>query len=77
MPTATAEPKVNEEVVYHSPYRTGAYHAVVSRVNADGTVALKVYLPGAKGRWKIDEEPAITLRSVSYGPQGLARPKGT
>ena len=70
-----AEPKVNEEVWYHSPYRTGVYPATILRVNPDATVALKVYLPGAKGRWKIDEEPAITLRAVSYGPEGLARPK--
>ncbi len=70
-----SEPKVNEEVIYHSPYRTGAYHAVISAVNPDGTVALKVYLPGAKGRWRMDEEPAVTLRSVTYGPEGRARPK--
>ena len=68
-------PKVNEEVLYVSPFRTGIYDAVVCRVNADGTVALKVYLPGAAGRWKIDQEPAITLRSVSYGPEGRARPR--
>jgi hypothetical protein len=73
----TADPKVNEEVWYHSPFRTGVYPAVIMRVNPDATVALKVYLPGAKGRWKIDEEPAITLRAVSYGPEGLARPKAT
>ncbi len=71
-----AEPEVNEEVWYHSPFRTGVYPAVVCRVNPDRTVALKVYLQGAAGRWKMDEEPAVTLRSVSYGPEGRARPKG-
>jgi hypothetical protein len=70
-----SEPKINEEVWYHSPFRTGVYPARVARVNADGTVALKVYLPGAAGRWKMDEEPAVTLRSVTYGPEGRARPK--
>jgi hypothetical protein len=75
MPTATAEPKVNEEVWYHSPFRTGVFPGRVVRKNPDGTVMLKVYLPGAAGRWKMDEEPAVTLRSVTYGPDGRARPK--
>jgi hypothetical protein len=71
------EPKVNEEVVYVSPFRTGAYDAVVTRVNADGTVALNVFLPGAMtGSRKFDLEPAVHLRSVSYGPEGRARPIG-
>ena len=70
-----SEPKVNEEVWYHSPFRTGVYLGVVVRVNPDRTVALKVYLPGIAGRWKMDEEPAVTLRSVTYGPDGRARPK--
>ncbi len=71
-------PAVNERVDYVSPYRTGTYDAVVRAVNADGTVALDVYLPGAAvGRRGGAElgEPVVHLRSVSYGPGGSARPR--
>jgi len=71
-----SEPKVNEEVWYHSPYRTGVYDAVVRKVWPDGNVTIDVYLPGAgTSRHKMDIEPAITLRSVSYGAEGRARPR--
>ena len=73
-----AEPKVNEEVVYHSPYRTGAYPAVIRKVWPSGDVSIDVYLPGAAtSRHKMDIEPAVHLRCVSYGPNGLARPRGS
>ncbi len=73
MPTA-AEPKINEPVLYVSPFRTGVYDAVVRAVHKDGSVTLDIYLPNAVGR-RFEAEPAIRLRSVSYGPQGRARPK--
>lgn len=44
-------------------------------VNPDGTVRIDVYLPGASCSRKHLMEPAITLRSVSYGPGGRARPR--
>jgi hypothetical protein len=65
--------RVGEVVDYVSPFRTGEYEGVVTAVNADGTVALDVYLPGAatvRGR-----EAALSLRAVSYGPVGRARSK--
>lgn len=70
------QPKINEWVDYHSPYRTGVYAAVIRKINPDGTVAIDVYLPGlAVSRRKMDLDPVMHLRAVSYGPQGLARPR--
>lgn len=66
-----------ELVDYHSPYRIGVFDAIVEKVNDDGTVALNVYLPGAAVSRKpsLADEPAVRLRSVSYGPEGRARPR--
>jgi len=65
--------KVKERVDYHSPYRIGVFEAMITAVNKDGTVALDVYLPGAS---VARLEAAVHLRSVTYGPEGRARPKG-
>ena len=71
-----ADPKVNEQVRYVSPFRTGVYDAVVRKVWPNGDVAIDVFLPGAwTSRNRMDIEPAVHLRCVSYGPEGRARPK--
>lgn len=70
-----SEPRVNEWVDYVSPFRTGTYDAIVRGVNPDGTVRLEVFLPGAAVSKYKPMEPAITLRSVTYGPEGRARPR--
>lgn len=71
-------PAVNERVAYVSPYRTGTYDAVITAVNADGTVAIDVFMPVAVGRRRGRDldEPVVHLRAVSYGARGLARPRG-
>jgi hypothetical protein len=72
-----ASPKVNERVTYVSPFRTGEYDAIVRKVWPNGDVVIDVYLPGAlTSRHKMDLEPAVHLRCVSYGPEGRARPIG-
>lgn len=68
-------PAKGEQVDYHSPFRTGVYDATVIRVNDDGTVAVAVTMPGSASR-RAGAAPAVTLRSVTYGPEGRARPKG-
>ena len=69
------KPHVGERVKYHSPFRTGVFDGVVTAVNPDGTVALNIYLPGAcTSRRHQDVEPSARVRSVSYGPEGRARP---
>lgn len=68
---------MNERVRYVSPYRYGEFDATIVKVNDDGTVGVAVFIDGlATGqRYGRDlAEPVVTLRSVSYGPQGLARP---
>jgi hypothetical protein len=73
---APAQPAINEHVDYHSPYRTGVFDAIVRAINPDGTVAVDIYLPGAAAMdRRIYDEPAVRLRSVSYGPNGRARPR--
>lgn len=70
-------PAVNERVRYVSPYRYGEFDATITAVNPDGTVAIAVYIDGlATGRRDGRDlaEPVVTLRSVSYGAHGLARP---
>lgn len=68
-------PKVGERVRYVSPFRTGVFDGVVTKVNEDGTVALNIYLPGlCTSRRHADLEPSAHVRSASYGPEGRARP---
>ena len=78
--------KIGDPIKYHSPYRTGIYNGTITAINDDGTVAIAVEIPSmAKARWipvwkGITKAPtpyntdAINLRSVTYGPNGLARP---
>lgn len=66
---------INEVVDYVSPFRTGTYDAIVRARNPDGTVMIDVYLPGVCHGRKLYEEAAVRLRSVSYGPEGRARPR--
>lgn len=72
---ANDRPAVNEHVDYVSPYRTGTYDAIIRALNPDDTVVIDVYLPGIACSRKLYEEPAVRLRSVSYGPEGRARPR--
>lgn len=73
---ALPPPALNELIDYHSPYRIGVFDAVIRAINPDGTVAIDIYLPGAAAlERRLYDEPAVRLRSVSYGPQGLARPR--
>ncbi len=72
---ALPSPAINELVDYHSPYRTGIFDGKIIGINPDGTVRLQVFLPGAAVGRTLYEEPAVTLRSVSYGPEGRARPR--
>lgn len=71
--------KIGDAIKYHSPYRTGVYDGTITALNGDGTVAIAVEIPSmAKPKRKSKHynmmDDMIELRSVTYGPNGLARP---
>ena len=68
-------PTVGEAVEYHSPYRIGIFDAKIVRVNDDGTVAVNIFVNGLGGANARRPDDFIHLRSVSYGPEGRARPR--
>jgi hypothetical protein len=65
-------PSIGDPVKYHSPYSHDVYDARITRINDDGTVALAVQFPNTSG---MRENDFINLRSVSYGPDGRAKPR--
>jgi len=63
-------PKVGDRCIYRSPFRTGDFDAIITRVNEDGTVAVRVHIPGLSVSRRGDMSDSVALRAVSFGPDG-------